>query len=49
MYKALENFFSLRLPIKEELKKDFRKLIGNIQKANNFVSKEIHRQNALSL
>jgi hypothetical protein len=37
MYVALENFFSLRLPIKEETKKDFKKLIGNIQKANNFV------------
>ena len=43
MYKALDNFFNLILPIKEEMKKDFKKLIGNIQKANNFISKELHR------
>lgn len=49
VFTALTQFFSLRLPIKQEYKICFKKLISLIQKATNYVQKEIHIQNARNL
>ena len=49
VYLALTHYFELRLPIKPKQKEFFRKFLTLIQRATNYVSKDIHKDRAREL